>query len=123
MSSSTDPRAALVSGEDQGTMMAIIGLDKEHMGNNQIREKFIQTQEVLMRVAQYSQLIREVQMVCEHPQRIIDLQWQITDLQTKQLLPPQCDYTELEQQIETLRNERDKALRRPAAPGTNENLQ
>jgi len=60
--------------------MAIIGLDKEHMGNGQIQETFIQTQEVLMRVAQYSQPIREVQMVGEYPQQIIDLQRQITDL-------------------------------------------
>jgi len=61
-------------------------------------------------------------MVCEHPQQIIDLQRQITDLQTKQFLPPQCDHTELEQQIHTLRYERDKAMRRPAAPGTHEDL-
>jgi len=62
-------------------------------------------------------------MVCEHPQQIIDLQRQVTDLQTKQLLPTQCDHTGLEQQIQTLRNERDEALRRPVAPGTNEDLQ
>jgi hypothetical protein len=123
MSSSPDPRAALVSVDDQGTIMAIIGLDKEHMGNNQIRKTFIQTQEVWMRVAQYSQPIREVQMVCEHPQLIIDLQRQITDLQTKQFLPPQCNDTEVEQQIQTLRNERDEAWRRTAAPGTNKDLQ
>jgi hypothetical protein len=103
--------------------MAIIGLEKEHMGNDQMRETFIKTQEVLMRVAQYSQAIREVQMVCEHPQLIIDVQRHITYLQTKQFLPLQCDYTELEQQTQTVTNERDKALRRPAAPGTNEDLQ
>jgi hypothetical protein len=60
MSRSTEPRAALVSIEDQGTIMALIDLDKEHMGNDQINEAFTQTQEVLMRVAQYSQPIREV---------------------------------------------------------------
>jgi hypothetical protein len=62
-------------------------------------------------------------MVCKHPQQIIDLQRQITDLQTKQFLPLQWDHTELEQQIPTLRNERDEALRRLSAPGTNEELQ
>jgi len=103
--------------------MALIDIDKDNVGSEQLREAFIQTQEVLMRVAQYSQPIREVQMVCEHPQQIIDLQRQITDLQTRQFLPPQCDHTELEQQIQILRNERDEALRRPAAPGTNEDLQ
>jgi hypothetical protein len=123
MSSSTEPRAALVSIEDQGTIMALIDVDKDNTGYEQLRESFGQTQEVLMRVAQYSQPIREVQMVCKHPQQIIDLQWQITDLQTKQFLPPECDHTELEQQIQTLRNEPDEAFRRPPAPGTNEELQ
>jgi len=123
MSSSTEPRAALVSVEDQGTIMALIDVDKDNTGHEQLREAFAQTQEVLMRVAQYSQPIREVQMVCEHPQQIIDLQRQITDLQTRQFLPPQCDHTGLEEQIRTLRAERDEALRRPVAPGTDEDLQ
>jgi len=83
MSGSMEPRAALVSVEDQGTIMALINIDKDNVGSEQLREAFIQTQEVLMRVAQYSQPIREVQMVCEHPQQIIDLQRQITDLQTR----------------------------------------
>jgi hypothetical protein len=61
-------------------------------------------------------------MVCDHPQQIINLQRQITDLQTKQFLPLQYHYTELEQQIQTLTNERDKARWRPAAPGTDEDL-
>jgi len=122
MSGSTEPQVALVSVDDQGTIMALIDIDKDNVGNEQLREAFVQTQEVLMRVAQYPQPIREVQMVCEHPQQIIDLQRQITDLQTKQFLLPQCDDTELEQQIQTLRYERDEALRRPAAPGTDEDL-
>jgi len=122
MSSSTEPRAALVSIEDQGTIMALIDLDKDNIGYEQLTEAFAQTQEVLMRVAQYSQPIREVQRVCEHPQQIIDLQRQITDLQAKQFLPPECDHTGMEQQIQILRTERDEALRRPPAPGTNEDL-
>jgi hypothetical protein len=113
----------VLSIEDQGTIMAVIDIDKDNFGSKQLREAFIQTQEVLMRVAQYFQPIREVQMVCEHPQQIIDLQQQITDLQTKQFLPPQCNHTGLEQQIQTLRNERDEALRTPSAPGTSEELQ
>jgi hypothetical protein len=103
--------------------MALIDIDKNNTGYEQLQEEFAQTQEVLMRVAQYSEPIREVQMVCDHPQQIIDLQRQITDLQTKQFLPPQCDHTGLEQQIQTLRDEWDEALRRPVAPGTNEDLQ
>jgi hypothetical protein len=53
---------------------------------------------------------------------MIDLQRQITDLQTKQFLPPQFDHTELEQRVQSLTNEGDEARRRPAAPGTNEEL-
>jgi hypothetical protein len=41
MSESTEPRAALVSVEDQGTILAIIDLDKENTGNDEIREAFI----------------------------------------------------------------------------------
>jgi hypothetical protein len=49
-----EPRAALVSVEDQGTIMALIDHDKDNIGNDQLREAFIHTQEVLMQVAQYS---------------------------------------------------------------------
>jgi len=102
--------------------MALIDIDKDNIGYEQLTEAFVQTEGVLMRVAQYSQPIREVHRVCEHPQQIIDLQRQITDLQARQFLPPQCDHNGMEQQIQTLRNERDEALRRPPAPGTNEDL-
>jgi hypothetical protein len=103
--------------------MALIDINKDNTGHEELPEAFAQTQEVLMRVAQYSQPIREVQRVCEHPQQILELQREITDLKTRQFLPPQCDHTALEQQIQTLRHERDEALKRPAAPGTNEDLQ
>jgi hypothetical protein len=87
--------------------MALIDLNKDNIGNEQLREVFVQTQDVLMRVAQYSQPIREVQMVCEHSQQIIDLQRQITDLQMKQFLPLQWVHTELEQRIQTLTHKGD----------------
>jgi hypothetical protein len=87
MSGSTEPQAALVCVEDQGTTMALIDLDTDNIGFEQLREAFMQMEEVLMRVVQYSQPIREVPMMCEHPQQIIDLQWQITDLHWKQFLP------------------------------------
>jgi hypothetical protein len=65
MSGSKEPRAALVPVEDQGIIMALINIDKHNRGRDEMREAFIQTQELLMWVAQYSQPIREVQMVCE----------------------------------------------------------
>jgi hypothetical protein len=75
-----------------------------------------------MRVEQYFQPIPEVQMVCDNRPQIIDLQWQITDLQMKRFLPPQCDQTKLKRQIPTLTNEPLEAKRRPVAPGTDEDF-
>jgi len=115
-----EPRAVLMSIEDQGTIMGLLDLQKEVVGFEELKEAFGQTQELLTRVAMYSQPIREVQMVCEHPQHLIDLQWQITHLQAKQFLPSQCNHIELERQIWNLTDGRDEARRRAAAPGTNE---
>jgi len=91
MSGSKEPRAALVSLEGQGTIVALINIQADAIGTEEMREALTTTQEVLRRVAQYSQPIREEQLVCDHPQQIIDVQRQITDLQTKQFLHPQCD--------------------------------
>jgi hypothetical protein len=68
-------------------------MQRDAIGFDKLNHMFPQTQQVLMRVAQYSQPIRELLMVCGHPQQIIDLQRQITDLQTKQLQPTQCAHT------------------------------
>jgi len=75
-----------------------------------------------MRVAQYSQPIREVQRVCNHLQQIINLQRQITDVQAKHFLPPRFDHTNMEQRKQTVTNEWDQARHRHTAPGTNEEL-
>jgi hypothetical protein len=122
MSGSTEPRAALVSTADKETIMALLELQKDTVGFEELKEAFAQTQEELMRVAQYSQPIREVQMVCDHSQQIIHLQRQITNLQRKQFLPPECDHSGLEQQRPTPTEEQNKARRRPAASGTDEDL-
>ena len=102
--------------------MALLDVQGDAIGFEELREVYARTQEVLTRVAQYSQPIREVQMVCDHPQQIIDLQRDIIILQMKQFLPPQCDHTELHQWIQTLMNELDEVRRRPVAPGTDEDL-
>jgi len=122
MSGSTEPRAALVSIEDQGTMMALIDLNKNNIGTEQLPEASTQTQEVLMRVAQSSQPIREVQRVCDHLAQIIRLQRQITDLQTRHLVPAECDHSTFEQQLRTLREELEEARRIPRTPRTDEDL-
>jgi hypothetical protein len=120
MSGPTEPRVALVSPEDQGSIMTLIDIQVDAIGYEELREAFTQTQEVLMGVEQYSQPISK--LVFDHPQQIIDLLQQITYLQTKQFLPPQCDHTEFEHQLQTLWNGRDEARRRHSAPGTNEKL-
>jgi hypothetical protein len=74
--------------------MAVLDLQWDAVGFEELKEVIGQTEEVLMRVVLYSQPIREVQRVCDHPQQIIDLQRQVMDLQTKQFLPPRCDHTE-----------------------------
>ena len=103
--------------------MALIDIQRDAIKFDELNEVFAQTQKVLMRVVQYSQPIREVQMVCNYPQQSIDLQRQITELQTKQFLPPQCDHTKLERQIQTPTNEQNELRRRSVAPGTDEELQ
>lgn len=78
--------------------MSLINLRRDAMGFKKLNETLGQTPKVLTRVAQYSQPIRKVQMVFNHPQQIINLQQQVTDLEMRRSLPPQYDHTELEQQ-------------------------
>jgi hypothetical protein len=85
-------------------------------------DAFTQAQEVLMWVAQYSQPVREIQMVCNHPSQIIALQKQVTDLQTKQFLPTPCDHTVQEQHIQKLRSDLDEAWRTSRTAGTDEEI-
>jgi hypothetical protein len=122
MSSSTQPRVAPVSHEDQGTIMGLLDLNKEIVGGEAMTDAFVQAQEVLMRLAQYSQPVQEIQMVCDHPSQIIALQKQITDLQTKRFLPASCDHTALEYQIQQLRNDIDETERTSRTAGTDEEI-
>jgi hypothetical protein len=69
-----------MSPEDQGTIMALLDLNHDRMGNKHTTEAFIHAQEVMTRIAQYSQPVRTIQAVCDHPQQIIALQRQVTDL-------------------------------------------
>ena len=79
-----------------------------------------EAQEVLRRVAQYTEPAAMVQRVCDHLAQIITLQKQITDLQTQQLLPPECDHSTFEQQLEKLRQELEEARSIPSTVGTDE---
>jgi len=120
MSESQEPRAALVSPEDQGTIMALLDLNRETMGTEATEDAFVQAQEVMVRISQYSQPVRTIQAVCDHPNQIITLQKQVTNLQAKQFLRPSCDHTTFEEQIQKLMNELDEDQRTPRPVGTDE---
>jgi len=81
------------------------------------------TQQVLSRVAQYSQLVREIQQVCSYPAEIADLRNQITILQAQAQPPPLvCDHSNYETQLTTLRNELEVARQTPRTVGIDEDL-
>jgi hypothetical protein len=93
-----------VSIEDQDTILALLHILGEAIRFDEQNEVFAETQEVLRRVAQDSQPIRTVQMLCKHPQQIIDLQRQITDLQARQYLRLKFNHTEMHNQVQTQRD-------------------
>jgi hypothetical protein len=102
--------------------MALIDLKQETMGREATIDPFVQAQELMMIIAQYSDPVRTIQAVCDHPGQIIALQTQITDPQTKQFLPPPCDHTTFEQQIQQLRNDLNKAQMTTRSAETDEDL-
>lgn len=55
-----------------------------------------QALDVLRRVAQNMEPSSTMQQVCDHPAQIIELQEDITDHKSAQILPPKCDHTEIE---------------------------
>jgi hypothetical protein len=123
MSESQEPRAALLTPEDPGTIMALLNLNHDGMGSEQTSEAFVQDQEVMTRIAQYSQTVRTIQAVCDHPQQMIALQKQITNLQAKQFLPsPSCDHSAYDQEIKRLKDDLDEARRIPRTAGTDEKI-
>jgi len=123
MSGSQEPRAALVSVQDQVTINRLLDTDLGETTETESLELLMVTQQILGRVAQYSQPVREIQQVCSHPEEIADLRNQITILQARVQPPPLvCDHTHYETQLTTLRNELEVARRVPRTAGTDEEL-
>jgi hypothetical protein len=54
--------------------MALIDLNQDTMGTEATTDAFVQAQEVMMRIAQYSQAVQTIQAVCDHPEQGIGLQ-------------------------------------------------
>jgi hypothetical protein len=67
MSGSEESRPALVSVEDQGAILALQEGQGDAIGFEEPKEAYAQILEVLTWRVQYSQPIREGQMVCDHP--------------------------------------------------------
>jgi len=115
-------RVTLVSSTDKDIIRAIVNrnlLEVELAERQTLLEK---AQGVLRSVAQYTEPAAMVQRVCDHSAQIVKLQKQITDLQTQQFLPPECNHSTFEQQLETLRQELEEGRRTQRTVGTDEDL-
>lgn len=77
-----------------------------------------EVQEVLRRVAQYTEPASMVQRVYNHQANIIALQADITPLKEEAIVPPECDHTEMECRIHNLMNKLDEPTRRPVVHET-----
>ena len=115
-------RGALVSADDQAIMGRIVNKNLMEIDFAERQAVLGEAQEVVRRVAQYTEPAAILQRVCDHPTQIIGLQTQITDLQTHQFLPPECDHSTFEQLLDTMRQELEEARRIPRTVGTDEDL-
>ena len=115
-------RVALVSAEDQDIIGGIINRNVLEIDFGERLTLLEAAQKVLRRVARYTESVAMVQRVWNHPIQKITLQKQITQRQTQQFLPPECDHSTFEQQLEMLREELEDARRVPRTAGTDEDL-
>ena len=112
-----------MSVQDQVTINRILDTNLGETTDTESIELLMVTQQVLSRVAQYSQLVREIQQVCSYPAEIADLRNQITILQAQAQPPPLvCDHSNYETQLTTLRNELEVARQTPRTVGIDEDL-
>jgi len=112
-----------VSVQDQGTINPILETNLGETTETETVELRIVTKQVLSRVAQYSQPVREIQHVYSHPAEITDLRNQITILWARvQPVPPLCDYTNYETQLAPLQKELEVARRTPRVEGTDDDI-
>jgi len=112
-----------VSVQDQGTINRILETNLGETTETENIALLMVTQQVLSRVAQYSQPVWEIQRVCIHPAEIADLQNQITIFRAQvQPAPPAYDHTDYETQLATLRNELEVARQTPRVEGTDDDI-
>ena len=112
-----------VSADDQAIIRGIVSRNMLEIDFGERQTLLEEAQEGLKRVAQYTEPVAMVQRVCDHPAQIFALQKQITDLQTQQFLPAECDHSTLKQRLETSKLELEEARSVPRPAGTDEDLQ
>jgi len=115
-------RVALVSVDEQAILGGIVNMNLMEINFAGRLAVLEVAQEVLRRVAQYTEPAAIVQRVCDHPAQIITFQKHITDLQTQQFLPPECDHSTFQQQLKAVTQELEEARRTPRMVGTDEDL-
>jgi len=111
-----------VSVDDQNIIGGIVNSNLLEIDFGERQTLLEESHEVLKGVAQYTEPVGMVQRVCNRPAQIIALQKQITDLQTQQFLPPECDHSTFEQPLDRLRKELEDTRRVPRTAGTDEDL-
>jgi len=111
-----------VSADNQAIIEGIVNRNLLEINFGERQKLLEEAPEVLRRVALYTEPAPMVQRVCDHPAQIITLQEQITDLQTQLFLPPECDHSTFDQELETLRQELEEAMKTPRVAGTDEEL-
>jgi len=96
-------RLALVSTDDQAIIEGILNRKLLEIDFGERQTLLEAAQRMLRRVAQYTEPATMVQRVCDHPGQNIKFQNQTTHLYSQQFLPPECDHSMFEQQLEILR--------------------
>jgi len=112
MSGSQELWSPLLSVADQESLNLILGVDIGNTNPQEIEEYLGLAEQILWRMAQYSQPLLVLQRVCSHPKEIALLQRQLVDLQIQQHLPPpDCDRLAYSPTSEGLQNDLEEARR------------
>jgi len=86
----------LVSVDDQLLIGELLNANTDAIGFQGTKERFEQAEGVLQRLVLYTEPTDLVQRVCNHPEEIIKLQKEFTDLKAQHCLPPTWDHSEME---------------------------
>jgi hypothetical protein len=76
-------QVALVSVDDKARIGGIVNTDITCVDFAERQVMLEEAQDVLRRVAQYTELASTIQRVCDHPAQILGLQKEITKLKTR----------------------------------------